>query len=135
MNIKQLMYIHILLKEKQVYNVARSTGSTESMESALFIFGVLEGFERGNIEGYLEKRRFVAEQLVEMKEPTEFEMVALLVEKVEADIGCTTEGPVTPYVAIARAIKLGRAGTYPLIGIHDPVAEGLHNVLQTFSYV
>ena len=40
-----------------------------------------------------------------------------------------TDGPVTPFVAIARAIEIARKNKYPLVGIDDPIANALYEVL------
>jgi hypothetical protein len=40
-----------------------------------------------------------------------------------------TDGPVTPFVVIARAIEISRKNKYPLVGIDDSIANALYEVL------
>jgi len=41
-----------------------------------------------------------------------------------------TDGPVTPFIAIARAIEIARKNKYPLVGVNDPITNALYEVLQ-----
>lgn len=46
-----------------------------------------------------------------------------------SDITDRTDGPVTVFVAIARAVELARKGRYPVVGIDDPIANALAEFL------
>jgi hypothetical protein len=44
-----------------------------------------------------------------------------------------TDGPVTAFVAMSRAIELARRGRCPVIGIDDPIANALDEFLAIDS--
>jgi hypothetical protein len=49
-----------------------------------------------------------------------------IIEEITEEIAHTTDGPVTEFVAISRALNLKEITTYGA----DDIAEALHNVLQ-----
>ena len=53
------------------------------------------------------------------------------VEAIKEELTVPNDGPVTPFVVMARAVRLARTGRYPNIqGVHDDViANALFEVL------
>lgn len=49
--------------------------------------------------------------------------------RVRSEIAHQTDGPVTQFVAIGRAIDLARAGHFHVPGIDDPIANVLFEIL------
>ena len=45
------------------------------------------------------------------------------------------DGPMTPTVAIARAMQIARRGCYPLFNGNDPITDALEEVLQGHGWL
>lgn len=52
-----------------------------------------------------------------------------MVAEATEDLLYEHDGPVTDFVIMARAVRAARSGKFPKVGVNDPVAEALYNVM------